>query len=208
MVQAQQFTAAEAAFVLREPIRTVKKALDSGPVRPKLLRKAGTSVRAIGWCDLVYLYVARNLREELTPKARAEFYEALRRAPIKRGREISFGRLRVGIGDLIEEVEHRTAKLAELSESVEFRTDGEPIIKGSDIEVYRIAALLAGGMSIGDVQADYPSLSRKAIETAKAYADVHPKPGRPYPGITVKRALRGARLEALDGVLGDGDASE
>src|SRR5665213_3654140 len=31
-----QFTAAEAAFVLRESIRVVKKALDRGPVRPLL----------------------------------------------------------------------------------------------------------------------------------------------------------------------------
>jgi uncharacterized protein (DUF433 family) len=203
MGQATRFTAAEAAFVLREPIRAVKKAFDVGPVRSVLLRKAGTPVRAIGWRDLVYLYAARSLRDELTPKARADFHKALQRAPIERGMEISFGRLRVAIDDLVEEVEQRTAKLAELVRRVEFRPDGEPVVKGSDIEVYRIAALLAGGMSIKDVQQDYPSLSRDAIEAAKAYAAVHPKSGRPYPTTTAKRALRGAGLDALDEVLGD-----
>ena len=42
MAHTAQFTAAETAFVLREPIRAVKKALDAGPVRPVLLRRAGS----------------------------------------------------------------------------------------------------------------------------------------------------------------------
>ena len=208
MTQVAQFTAAEAAFVLREPIRTVKKALDAGPVRPVLRRKAGSSVRAISWLDLFYLYAVRVLREELTPKARAEFYEALQRNPVERGRDVRFGRFRVVVADLIDEVERRTAKLAELSDKVEFRSDGEAVLKGSGIEVYRVATLLDGGLSVDEILSDYPSLTRDAVETAKAYAEAHPKPGRPYPRTTVKRALRRAGLEALDGALGDGDTSE
>jgi uncharacterized protein (DUF433 family) len=208
MAQTAQFTAAEAAFVLREPVRAVKKALDEGPVEYVLMRKAGVPVRAIGWRDLFYLYAVRVLREELTPKARTEFYKALRRTRVERGREVNFGRLRIKVADLVKQVERRTAKLAELVDKVEFRADGEPILKGSEIEIYRIAALLSGGMSIEDIRQDYPSLSRDAIETAKAYADAHPKPGRPYPRTTAKRALQGAGLEELDEVLGDSDAPE
>jgi len=48
---------------------------------------------------------------------------------------------------------------------------------------------------------DYPSLTHEAVAQAKAYADAHPKVGRPYPSKTVKRALKGAGLEALDEVL-------
>jgi hypothetical protein len=83
MAQIVQFTASEAAFVLREPVRVVKKALDAGPVRPVLQRRAGASVRAIGWSDLFYLYAVRALRDELTPKARTEFYKALQQTPMK-----------------------------------------------------------------------------------------------------------------------------
>jgi uncharacterized protein (DUF433 family) len=200
MADTAQFTAAEAAFVLREPIRAIKKALDAGPVRPVLLRRAGASVRAIGWNDLFYLYAVRALREELTPKARTEFYEALQQTPVGRGDEVRFGRFRIAVTDLIEEVERRTASLAGLAEEVEFRTDGEPLLKGTEIEVYRISALLDGGLAIEEVLRDYPSLSRKDIETAKAYAEAHPKAGRPYPRTSVKRALQGAGLEALDDV--------
>jgi uncharacterized protein (DUF433 family) len=104
--------------------------------------------------------------------------------------------------------EGRTGRLAEPAEKVEFRADGEPVLRGSDIEVYRVAALLAGGMSIEDVRSDYPSLSRAMIEAAKVYARAQPKPRRAYPKLTAKRALRGAGLEALDGVLGDANDSE
>ena len=74
-----QFTAAEAAFVLREPIRTVKKALDRGPVRPVLQPRSGSQVRVIFWADLFYLFAVRVLGEDLTPKARTELYEAVQR---------------------------------------------------------------------------------------------------------------------------------
>jgi uncharacterized protein (DUF433 family) len=200
MAHTAQFTAAEAAFVLREPVRAVKKALDSGPVRPLLLRRAGYSVRAIGWSDLFYLYAVRALREELTPKARSEFYEALQQTPVEKGDEVRFGRFRISVTDLIEEVDQRTTNLAELANKVQFRTDGEPLLKGTEIEVYRIAALLDGGLSLEEVLQDYPSLSRNGIETAKAYAEAYPKAGRPYPRTSVKRALQGAGLEALDDV--------
>lgn len=207
MTRAAQFTAAEAAFVLREPVRVVKKALDSGPVRPVLLRRAGASVRAIGWQDLFYLFAIKELRDELTPKARMAFYEALRQAPLERGREVRFGRFRVAVGDLVEEVETRTASLAELAEKVEFRGDGEPVLRGTDVEVHRIAALVDGGLSADDVLVDYPSLSRESVQVATAYAQAHPKAGRPFPRSTAKRALRGAGLDELDEVL-DGAAAE
>lgn len=193
-----QYTASEAAFVLREPVRSVKKALDAGPVRPVLMRRAGTSVRAIEWRDLFYLYAVRALRDELTPKARTEFYEALQQAPIEQRGEVRFGRFRVSVTDLVAEVERRTGDLSALAERVEFRADGEPLLKGTTIEVYRIAALLDGGASIEGVLEDYPSLSAEEVETARAYVEAYPKAGRPYPRSSVKRALQGAGLEALD----------
>jgi len=198
MTHSAQFTAAEAAFVLREPVRAVKKALDAGPVRPVLLRRAGAPVRAIEWRDLFYLYAVRALRDELTPKARTEFYEALQQAPIERGDEVRFGRFRISVSDLVKEVERRTTDLATLASKVEFRTDGEPLLKGTSVEVYRIVALLDGGAPMEQVLEDYPSLSRNQVETARAYADAYPKAGRPYPRTSVKRALQGAGLEALD----------
>jgi uncharacterized protein (DUF433 family) len=208
MSETLRFTAAEAAFVLQEPLKSIKKALDEGPIRPVLLRKAGSQVRAIDRSDLFYLYAVRTLREELTPKARGEFYEALKRQWAPNAREVRFGRFRIAITDLLEEVEQRTQRLAELADKVEFGGDGEALLKGTTTEVYRIAALLDGGMSIDAVLTDYPSLTSDQVIAAQAYADAHPKPGRPYPSITAKQALRGAGLDALDEVLGNDAAAE
>lgn len=74
----------------------------------------------------------------------------------------------------------------------------EPLLKGTSIEIYRIVALLDGGASIEQVLEDYPSLSRKQVEVARAYADTQPRTGGPYPRVSSKRALRGAGLQALD----------
>lgn len=201
MAEALAFTAAEVAFVLREPVKSVKKALDEGPIEPKLVAKAGGAVRAVEWSDLLYLFAIRALREELTPKARYEFYHALKRLPVDRTHEVRFGKLSVGIDEFKAEVEVRAKELAALSEKVEFRKDGEALLRGTDLEVHRIAALLAGGMSAEEVRADYPSLTPEQIADAQAYADAHPKPGRPYPKTSFKRAIQGAGFEALDEVL-------
>jgi uncharacterized protein (DUF433 family) len=205
MTEALAFTAAEVAFVLREPVKAVRKALDEGPVEARLVPTAGGTVRAVEWRDLLYLFAARALRDELTPKARNEFYHALKNVPVEHAREVRFGRLCVVIDDLRAEVEARARELAALAEKVEFRKDGEAVLKGTDIEVHRIAALLSGGLAAEEVCEGYPSLTPDAVAVAKAYAEAHPKPGRPYPRTTTKRALRGAGLEALDEVL-DGEA--
>ncbi len=125
----------------------------------------------------------------------------MKRLPVGETREVRFGRLCVSIDDIQVEVEARAKELATLADRVEFRKDCEAVLEDSDVEVYRIAALLGGGLSPEEVRADYPSLSLQQLAAAKAFAEAYPKPGRPYPKTTFKRALSGAGLEALVEVL-------
>lgn len=74
----------------------------------------------------------------------------------------------------------------------------DPFIKGTTIEVHRIAALLNGGLSVGDVMEAYPSLTAEQIEFSGEYAKVFRKKGRPYPATTFLRALGALDLRALD----------
>ena len=77
------------------------------------------------------------------------------------------------------------------------KTADEPIIKGTDVNAYRIAAL-HDGMTIEEILRDYPSLSEQQIHAANAYAESHPKSGRPYPKTTVKKVMLEARADAGD----------
>lgn len=80
----------------------------------------------------------------------------------------------------------------------EITSAGDTVLAGTTIEVYRIAALLEGGMSRLEILSDYPSLTADQVDFAEAYAKAHPNPGRPYPRLTAKAALRSADLSALD----------
>lgn len=195
MADKTQFTAAEAAFVLREPIRTVKKALDKGPVRPVLQLRSGTAVRVIGWTDLFYLFAVRVLGDDLTPRARAEFHAALQRAQSACADEVRFGRFRIVVADLVDTVKKRTIELVELQTRFALADNGKAVLDARGVEVHRIAALLRGGLSVNAVLEEYPFLSRDAVENARAYAEVFPRPGRPYPRTTASRARREAGLE-------------
>lgn len=85
-----------------------------------------------------------------------------------------------------------------LNKQVEFDKDGNAVLKGSGVEVHRIAALITAGVSVDCVLEDYPSLTADHVDISQAYAAAHPNNGRPYPGITAKAAMRVAERSALD----------
>jgi hypothetical protein len=203
MVDMTLFTAAQAAFILREPIRAVKKALDRGPVCPARQLRSGTSVRVIDWADLFYLFAVKTLRDDLTPKARGEFHDALRRAQPECRDEVRFGRFHVAVADLIDEIKQRMAELSALQHKVAFAENGTAVLDARGVEVHRIAALLNGGLSVNAILEEYPFLSRDAVEIARAYAQAWPRPGRPYPRTTANRAMRDDRAEPRE--EGDGE---
>jgi uncharacterized protein (DUF433 family) len=207
MAEQTQFTAAEAAFVLREPVKAVKKALDRGPVRPVLQPRSGSAVRVISWADLFYLFAVRALGEDLTPKARAELYEAVQRAQPCDADELRFGRFRIVVADLVDEVKKRVGDLAELQNKVARAGNGKAVLDARGTEVHRIAALLRGGLSVNAVVEEYPFLTQDEVETARAYAQAFPRPGRGYPRTTPARARREAASELPEEVPFD-DADE
>lgn len=194
----EQWTIAQAAFVLNEPLEAFRRSVERGPVKPRVVRAGGVNVRVFDLADLVFLHAERDLRSDLTPKGREELYKALtdHLARITRP-EVAFGQLRFKITPHLKEVRAKLQELEALSREID-TPDGEPVIKGTRIEVHRLAALLDGGMTMEAVLRDYPSLGEKQVRAAKAYAESHPKAGRPYPKTTAKAAMRGSGLDALD----------
>ncbi|WP_413992092.1 DUF433 domain-containing protein [Labrys okinawensis] len=195
----ESWTVAEAAYVLKEPVEVIRKVVERGPVRVRLVHRGRLKLRTVALPDLVYLHAERDLRTALTPKGRAELYNALvkRPAQLVEMEAVAFGGLKLEIKPHLREVESRLEDLNRLADEIDTST-GEPLIKGTDIEAHRIAALLEGGMTLEAVREDYPSLDEDQILAAQIYAELHPKVGRPFPRITAKAAMRNSGLDALD----------
>jgi len=66
--------------------------------------------------------------------------------------------------------------------------NADPIIRGTDIPVYVIAAL-ARGQTVAEIIEDYPDLTPERVDAAVEYAKVYPKTGRPLPMRSFKRML-------------------
>lgn len=56
---------------------------------------------------------------------------------------------------------------------------GTPIIRGTRVPVYDVAASVAAGNPMERLLASYPSLSREQVELAALFAEANPQRGRP-----------------------------
>jgi hypothetical protein len=84
----------------------------------------------------------------------------------------------------------------------------DPLTRGADVEVYRVAALLEEGSRVDEVKEDYPLLSLDQIKRACDYARAVPKQGRPYRGNSSKRATRELSLHLIDELLAQEGSGE
>jgi uncharacterized protein (DUF433 family) len=73
----------------------------------------------------------------------------------------------------------------------------EPLIRGTSIPIFRVAALLKGGMTVNQVLEDFPSLTRGDVEGAEEYADTHVNVWREYPKVSLKRLLQNSGFSEL-----------
>jgi uncharacterized protein (DUF433 family) len=80
--------------------------------------------------------------------------------------------------------------------SVTVTSVSDPLIVGTDIPIYRISALLAGGLSVDEILKDFPSLSREQIESARIFSSLHT--ANRYPSMSLKRLLRDSGMYELD----------
>lgn len=194
----EHLTTAQAAFVVGQPLDSFKKVVERAPIKPKLVKRGGRKIRQFGQAELVFLHAYDELKEALTPKSQTALYVALR-SSLKHGsdKEVVFGKQRYDIHQHLVFVDQRLKELGKLADQID-ASRKEPVVRGTQIEAYRLASLIDGGMSVKDILRDYPSLREQQIVAAKAYAEANPKKGRPYPKQSAKAAMRAADLSALD----------
>ena len=56
---------------------------------------------------------------------------------------------------------------------------GTPVIKGTRVPVYDVAASVSAGIPMKRILSAYPSLNQEQVELAALYADANPQRGRP-----------------------------
>lgn len=188
MSSAQALTLAEAGYVLNRSAAALNKAVDTGVIRARQRRTGSGVQRLLGPAEMRFLLVAGRLERDLTPVGRRRLYDAIRQLSADT-HSVTLGELVLDLGKIDADLKSRLHRLDELRRWVEAGPDrNEPIIKGTKIPVYMVAAL-ARGQSIEEIVNDLPSLIRDQIEAAIEYAKAYPKRGRPYPPRSLKRAL-------------------
>jgi len=192
-----------AVMFTRSKVRTSGTRVLGGATRSGVKK----TIRKIGMPELLFLAVEGEVHEDLTPAGRKRLYAMIKAQPAN-AKTVSMGSLEVNVAKAGKVIADRFRKLRAVRSDVVARTGADPVMKGTEISVYRVAAL-AQGQTMEEIMEDYPSLSSRQIEHAIAYASAYPKPGRPYPARSLKRAA-GALADAgifdyVDDAAGDVD---
>ena len=114
------------------------------------------------------LAIAGEIEKDLTPKARRKVYEAMRRLPADAHR-LEMGVMEFKLTEVDRRIAERLQRLSAVKALVNDRLDADPIIRGTDIPVYVIAAL-ARGQTVAEIVEDYTGLTPEQIDAAVEYA--------------------------------------
>jgi uncharacterized protein (DUF433 family) len=189
------WTIAQAAIIIEKPSQILQKTVERAPVKPALARRGGRRMYVFEMRDLVFFCALDDMKDGITSNKQVELYKALKNIPTQSAiGSIDIGSLRYDFKPYVRRVKRNIEATEKLFKLID-RTGDEPVIKGTDINAYRIAAL-HDGMTVEEILRDYPSLSKQQVLAAKAYAESHPKVGRPYPKNTAKRIMWEARADA------------
>jgi len=90
--------------------------------------------------------------------------------------------LTIDLTSFHKEVEERLERLQAAQEIVVSDPEilsGTPVIRGTRVPVYDVAASVSSGIPVDRILAAYPSLKRKQVELAALYVEANPQRGRP-----------------------------
>jgi uncharacterized protein (DUF433 family) len=172
----------EAAFVTELSRKTIDQAIDRREVCPLDSRRAGEPPRSLGYPELVYLRVRRDVVKTLSASARRTLYAELRRSLPSNPRlvNVEIGPVTVTLEDAVADVRRRLAQVRRARRYVSIRPDvraGEPVVRGTRVPVHVLADLSDQGASREELLEDYPAVAPEALDAALLYARLHPRRG-------------------------------
>lgn len=187
-------TPAEAAWLTELSPKTVNATIDRGELGR--WPRARVRARRLGPADVVYLVLRKELSDVLSATAKRELYDRLVEIMSRPGvaiqstkeRHVDF-EIELAGGIIRVEMKRALRRLSKRWQALDCAADvvvsdpgvrgGEPVIRGTRIPVYLIADLMSQGADAREILEDYPSLNAKTLRSALAYAQTHPRRGRP-----------------------------
>jgi uncharacterized protein (DUF433 family) len=188
-------TTREAAVVAGVELRDINRLIDEHILPDELFHNDGTRLLRAGACALVRFYYAAEralTTDERKGAIRHVCHEASTKRlswTIKRWRNerphwtyhhdhfltLNFDRF---VSDTIAGHD-RLTRAREIVVGDPHILSGTPVIKGTRVPVYDIAASAARGLTPAEIGEDYPSLDEEKIALAILYAKAIPQRGRP-----------------------------
>jgi uncharacterized protein (DUF433 family) len=173
----------EAAFLADVPLRAVDKAIEEKVARPRRARLRGT---ALDSNDTVAIAVIAKAGVALGPSMKKQIrnWTPTFRNQISKASELALSDVVVvrpdsGLRKIARSVDRY---VADRERYIEFNPEvrqGEPVVAGTRLPVHAVAERLRRGDSVEQLAEDYPKVPKRAFETARIYADAHPRRGRP-----------------------------
>jgi uncharacterized protein (DUF433 family) len=175
----------EASALAEVPLRSVNKAIEEQVIEPASSATQGGDVDR--WDVLSLALIARTelaLGAETKRRINRWVHGFPRDEALDETRELrvsgllflridtDFVRLAERLGDYLDWRERRLR----VDPSIQ---GGEPVIAGTRLPVRSVGARLKAGDTLVDLAREYPEIPASAFESARIYAESHPRRGRP-----------------------------
>jgi uncharacterized protein (DUF433 family) len=207
------FSLKEAAAIVGVPEPAVRKAIESGLIRPRVVSAGRAPRYRFGVRDMLYLKLVAGFPLALGREDKV----ALGRVLAGGGRpsaavdmwQAREGDLVARAGDLVVRVEVGPVRRALARDLLAYRRGrgrivsdpavlgGEPVFEGTRVPLAHVAALIARGVPLEEVAEDYPALGRDDLAFAAIHGRMKRDPGRPRRPLTLTRDGRPVPPDAI-----------
>jgi len=202
--QIDTLTPAEAAVVSRVTIRDVHRVIDERILPEGLYSTDQTRSFTRQACVFISFYF--RAADRLTSEERQRTIRMASEADGgSRNRLVRDEFLTIDLGSFWKDVEESLERLRAARAMVVSDAEilsGMPVIRGTRVPVYDVAASVASGVPIDRILAAYPSLKQEHVELAAMYAEANPQRGRPRlrnglpPAATIRTQRKKRRIPA------------
>jgi uncharacterized protein (DUF433 family) len=179
--QIETLTPAEAAVVSHVTMRDVHRVIDEHILPESLYSTDQTRSFTSQACVFISFYF--RAADRLTSEERQRTIRIASEPQGNSGsRLVQDAFLTIDLGTFWKDVEESLDRLHAARAMVVSDPEilsGTPIIRGTRVPVYDVAASVASGIPVDRILSAYPSLQREHVELATMYAEANPQRGRP-----------------------------